>query len=360
MLIEKTKIYGVTGIGGENPTLTRTDSAIDMTFTVGSSEIQSDFDRCYPWSDMREIVDSQGNVFVKIPKFYSKMASNGDGTYKLQISGCHYEGFSTLFIDGKGGEIPYVLVGKYEASGSSEKVVSKSGQNVLVQITLGNMRNACRANGEGYQQYDFLIHTIIQQLFMVEFATTNCQSIMAGWTKGTASLITGETDLVKSASGSGNSTATTNSVVCNADGLHACKYRGIENPWGNIWKWCDGISFSEEKIFICTDPTAYESGKTTAPYFYMGDRYMSTGYTSAVTPFEKMPLLSYTTHADGSDATYYCDMYFMTKAGILLTVGGNWSSKKTAGLWRHSAGSGISGANAEMSGRLCYKPIQNS
>ena len=197
MVLEKARIYGVDGVGQANPSLTRIDAAVGMTYTKGASEIKSDFDKCFPWSDMHEVVDEFGNVFIYIPKFYSKITKNANGTYKHQISGFRYEGFSTLFVDGKGNEIDYVLVGKYEASGDKTKAYSKSGATCLVNITLPQLRTACMAHGEGYQQYDFLIDAIIKELFLVEFATTNCQSIMRGWTDGnSAALQTGHTDNV--------------------------------------------------------------------------------------------------------------------------------------------------------------------
>lgn len=364
MLIEKTKIYGVTGIGGSDPTLERTDAAIDLNFTIGDGEIQSDFDRCYPWSDMQEIVDEWGNVFVRIPKFYAKVSKNGDGTFKYQISGCRYEGFSTLFIDGKGGEIPYVLVGKYEGSGSSSHVFSMSGKRVLTNIGIDNYRTACQENGKGYQQYDFLIDTIIKQLFTIEFATTDCQSIMAGWTNrnNNTDLLTGYTDFIRSASGSGDSTLGMNGTTFNTDGRHACKYRGIENPWGNFYKWCDGINFGDgnkvrkEKICVCTDPTKYKSGEYSPPYFYMGDRSIKNGHSKTITPFERMPLLGYTTESDGDNRTYYSDAYYA--AGTCLMVGGRYVNEADAGLWLYFSTSGDPSVNT--AGRLCYKPIQNS
>lgn len=179
MKIEKAKIYGVDNVGQSSPTLTRTDSAVDKSYTIGDSEIHSDFDNCYPWSDMQEVIDAENNVFIKIPKFYSKVTKNANGTYKHQISGVRYDGFTTLFVDGKGNEIDYVLVGKYEASGTSAKAFSKSGQTVLVNITLPAMRTACMANGEGYQQYDFLIDAILKELFMNLPLTT-----VSSWLQG--------------------------------------------------------------------------------------------------------------------------------------------------------------------------------
>lgn len=361
MVLEKARIYGVDGVGQSSPSLTRTDAAEGMTFTKGASEIKSDFDKCFPWSDMHEVVDEAGNVFIYIPKFYSKITKNANGTYKHQISGFRYEGFSTLFVDGKGNEIDYVLVGKYEASGSSTKAESKSGKTCLVNITLPQMRTACKAQGEGYQQYDFLIDAIIKELFLIEFATTNSQSIMRGWTDGnSAALQTGHTDNVKTPSGSWNTNHEEGDTACNTDGHHACKYRGIENPWGNVWKWVDGITFSGNKVYICLDPTKYKSEDTNPPYVYMGDRAAnSEGWCKAIEHFDKFPLLGYTKEVGGSEGGYYCDYYWRGSGngGTVLDVGGNWFNGSCAGLWCWRGFYSASSASSLFGGRLCYKPL---
>ncbi len=348
MVSEKSKIYGVDNVGQSSPTLTRTDSGIDLKIEVGESEIKSDFDRCYPWSDMREVVDDFGNVFIRIPKFYSRITRNANGTYKHQISGYRYEGFSTLFVDGKGNEIDYVLVGKYEASGSSTKAESKSGKTVLVSLTLPQMREACKANGEGYQQYDFLIDAIIKELWLIEMATTNSQSVMYGYANNNSAAIqTGRTDGIKTASGS---------EVSNTDGKHACKYRGIENPWGNVFKWCDGITFDGTKIYICLDPTHYVSEDKTAPYFYVGERVGSASCLKEITYFDKFPVLGYASANGGSDNTYYCD-YNVAYGGTVLEVGGFWLNATNAGLWGWDGNVSASYSNTNVGGRLCAKPL---
>ena len=351
MVSEKSKIYGVDNVGQSTPTLTRTDSAIGLSVTVETSEIKSDFDRCYPWSDMYEVVDEHGNVFIRIPKFYTRITRNPNGTYKHQLSGYRYEGFTTLFVDGQGNEIDYVLVGKYEASGTSTKAESKSGKTVLVNVTLPQMRAACKANGEGYQQYDFLIDAIIKELFLIEMATTNSQSVMYGYlnSSNSAAIQTGRTDAVKTASGSEES---------NTDGQHACKYRGIENPYGNVWKWCDGITFANTKIYICLDPNHYVSEDTAAPYFYVGERLTSNGYLKEVSQFDKFPVLGFASSVTGgSDATYYCDYNYAYSGGTVLYVGGAWSNGGSGGLWYWYGNFDASSANSYIGGRLCYKPL---
>lgn len=348
MNIEKAKIYGVDKVGSSTPSaLTRTDDAVGLSYTVGTTDIVSDFDRCYPWSDMQEVTDASGNVFIKIPKFYSKITKNSDGTYKHQISGIRYEGFSTLFVDGAGNELDYVLVGKYEGSGSSARVYSKSGATVLVNITCDNFRTGCKANGAGYQSYDFLIDLIIKELWLVEMKTTNSQSVMYGYANGnSAAVATGRTDSVKTPSGS---------EVSNTDGKHAMKYRGIENLWGNVYKWVDGISFSSAKVYVCTDPASYTAGKTASPYVYQGDRSSGGGYIKKVEPLGRNPLIQYATEVGGSNATYYAD--YAGVSGSVLAVGGYWVNAAYAGLWYWDGDYDPSDTDSVVGGRLCYKPL---
>ena len=343
MKIEKAKIYGVDNVGQSSPTLTRTDSAVDKSYTIGDSEIHSDFDNCYPWSDMQEVIDAENNVFIKIPKFYSMVTKNANGTYKHQISGVRYDGFTTLFVDGEGNELDYILVGKYEGSGSASKVFSKSGATVLVNITCDSFRNGCKANGDGYQQYDFLIDLIIKELWLVEMKTTNSQAIMYGYANGnSAAVATGRTDAVKTPSGSEES---------NTDGKHACKYRGIENLWGNTFTWCDGISFNGDKVYVCTDPKSYAAGKTASPYVYHGDRAAGYGYIKKVAPLKRHPLIQYATEASGgSTTTYFCDYAY--SGGSVLAVGGNWNNTTNAGLWYWNGNYTPSNANSNIGGRI--------
>lgn len=344
------RIYGVDLVGSEDPNaLVRTDDAIGLNVTVGTSEITSDFDSYYPWNSIEEVTDDAGNVFIKIPKFYSKITKNADGTYKHQLSGTKHEGFDTLFKVGAK-EIDYVMVGKYEGSGSSERVYSKSGRKLLVEITMDDFRNGCKANGIGYQQYDFLIDLIIKELWLIEMKTTDCQSIMCGYTNDHhSSAFSGDTDDISTPSGS---------PVSNTDGNHACKYRGIENPWGNIYKRCDGISFSGSSVYICTEPSAYQSGNITEPYVLYGTRASSDGYAKTVEPLKEGSLIQYVTTVNTAQGAYYCD--FAEIDGSILLSGGSFSSRTSAGLWCWNSGNPASHSSISTGGRLCYKPSQST
>lgn len=345
-LLKKTKIYGVDLVGSQDPNaLVRTDSAVGLNVAVGTSEITSDFNDCYPWCDIEEVTDEFGNVFIKIPKFYSKITKNSDGTYKHQLSGTKYDGFDTLFKVGNN-EIDYVMVGKYEGSGSSSRVYSKSGQTPLVEISMASFRDGCKANGAGYQQYDFLIDLIIKELWLVEMKTTNCQSVMHGYAHdyNKSKINTGTTDSVTTPSGS---------PVSNTDGQHACKYRGIENPWGNISKWCDGISFkNDEQVYICTEPNAYKDEKTSDPYVLYGTHPKDSNYVQTFAPLKEGSLIQFVTAVSSASNWYYCDKFYYP--GRMLVCGGSYAGTTAAGLWAtycESAWYGVA-----IGGRLCYKP----
>ena len=211
---------------------------------------------------------------------------------------------------------------------------------------MDNFRNGCKAHGAGYQQYDFLIDLIIKELWLVEMATTNCQAKMYGYANDNSSAInTGATDTVATPTGS---------PISNTDGKHACKYRGIENPWGNIYKWCDGISFSGSSVYVCTEPSAYQAGKTSESYVSYGTRASSDGFVKTVAPLAEGSLIQYVTAVGADESSYYCDKSF--QGGAVLVCGGLWSGGTTSGLWCWN-GSNYAGYSSDLvSGRLCYKP----
>ena len=341
----KRKIYGVDLVGSQDPNaLVRTDDAVGLNVTVGTSEITSDFDNCYPWSDIEEVRDKWGNWFVKIPKFYSKITKNADGTYKHQISGTDYPGFTTLFEVGDR-TIDYVMVGKYEgtsAGGESRLRSTAEGHSLTDLLSMDLCREWCKANGEGYQQYDFLIDLIIKELWLVEMKTTNCQSIMRGNVQNSP-YRPGETSRVSTPSGS---------PVSNTDGKHACKYRGIENPWGNMGIWCDGISLVNGGVYVCKEPSAYVSGKTTDEYRQYGNYPSSSGYVKTVAPHDAFTAIRFVTEVSEDKTTYYCDKFW--PGGTVLACGGNKSFDDDVGLWYWYTRS--TDATSNVGGRLCYKP----
>ena len=356
-------VLGVDGIGGESSELVRTDDAVSLSFKINDDGIvESDFDSVYPYSDITLIKDEFDNVFVKIPKFYSKFTQNEDGTTKLQISKESENGFSTLFIDGKGNELPYILVGAYESSGDSTRLYSKPDVMPTTGLTIEQTRVASMSNGKNYQQYDYLTMMIVNQLFMVEFATVDSQKVFSGYTSAQSMGLTGLTDDIEAVSG----------FVDNG----AFKYRGIENLYGNVWTFIDGILFVETEMYLCLDSTCYTSDISTISenpdYTFMSARRDSgeSHYKSLYT-FSEISALAYpsfkgtgagfgdysvasrkvTTEAeDGTALT-------VVKYGEIMSYGGVFGYGGRAGIWCVYTERAVDYTDVYYGSRLVYKPV---
>ena len=332
----KSQVYGVTGIN-KGTTLTRTDDAVGMNVTLGTSEITSDFDRVYPYSLMHRVVDSLGNVFVYIPKFYSLKTYD---TWK--ISAEKLDGFDTLFKDANGNEIDYILVGAYKASVADSKLKSVSGASPAVSQTMDAFRTLAQANGSGYQITDYAIREIIEMLFVIEFATTDSQSIMRGLCDVSASHTTGGTDSITTPSG--QPTDRTN-------GGYQCKYRGIEDLWGNVWEFIDGISFSDTDVYMSNDPSDYGAGKITDTYKKVGVRPAESGNPQVIEPMQSN-LQGYISKVGTSN---FGDYSWYASGGQILLVGGVWSAGSRGGLFCLDGDYGASFAGGNVGSRLCKK-----
>lgn len=46
----------------------------------------------------------------------------------------------------------------------------------------------------------------------------------------------------------------------------AVKYRHMENLWGNLWCYIDGVNLANGRAYVCDDMSAYASGVTTGAY----------------------------------------------------------------------------------------------
>jgi hypothetical protein len=52
--------------------------------------------------------------------------------------------------------------------------------------------------------------------------------------------------------------------------LNYMSYRGIENFFGNVWKWVDGINVQDFVPYICNNPTLFADDTFTGSYISAG------------------------------------------------------------------------------------------
>ena len=368
--ISTASVIGFTGLTNSSGALTWTDdiaslqsSAPYTTTTSGDYvSVTGALDNYFPYNQITEVEDGNGNTFIRFPKCYIKWTNNSSGNIDgFQVSNAQVD--SDYFIpdcflnpnsvDGTDSYLDYVDIGKYEGSGSSSMVYSRSGYSPLVSITRPNFRRGCRAYGSsanyynGYQQLDIQTFTLYNFLCMMYYRTSNIQSVYAGRTAttNTSASDTGSTDGVTGLNGWNTSTT-------------CVKMLGVENPYGNTIKWCDGIFFSSSTMYIHRYPTQYSDSTTngtTMGYTWPTSdegfvQYLRQGTANAT---KSAVYCSTVTSTSGG---YMADYYYCPANSTVLCAGGTWSAGSYTGLW-YLYGRPASYNNTIISGRLCRRPL---
>lgn len=279
---------------------------------VGASYGTSPFDKYMPWKGMEEynIVNSvvgvkqgeQGfsrtnDTVVFIPEFYYKVVD--DATNKKRyfyISSRWISGFEKHPGSGR-------YVGKYNTASG---YVSKTGLNPLTSITRDTARTKSMEKGSGWYQYDYASWCAVILLYIVEYADWNSSSkIGTGANKG----VSGRTDSMTYHTGEASTTS-------------GVQYRHIENVFGNIETFVDGINFRGNNVYVCTNPDKYANDIDSA-YTDVGTKTGSSGYIKALGFSKTAPWAFYPTEVGGSDTTYITDQCWNTSSG--------WMAMKSQG-----------------------------
>lgn len=339
--------FGVSGLGNSSPTLTRTYDNVGKTYNINSSAgtITTDFDNIFNF----ETVVQNGNTMIKIPVMYKHFDTiTGNQLTAFSISNAKIDDEwqpYPCFVkqDGSGDVMPYILISKGKATGTSSKATCVSGSMPLVNVTRAQARTAARANGTGWQQFDWMMLQLIRDLFCVVFATTNSQSIFLGMTTGfSAAASVGGTWNISTPCGWNTSTMQN-------------RFFGIEDIFGNVWDWCDGVTFSSSTVYSTVNPSLFSD--STSNMINSGTRSTSNGYVSKLNYSTAQPFMNYVSAASGSDSTYYADNSWYGSGGVVLFVGGGWYNGSNAGLWSLNGYYSASASDSDIGARLSYRPL---
>ena len=340
------QIWGVSGLGNSDPTLTRTFDNVGKTYNINSAAgtITTDFDTEFNF----ETVVQDGNTMIKIPTFYKRFdtISNNQITAfsisKTKVNDDFKPYPCFVKQDGSGTVMDYILVSKGKATGTSSKATCVSGSKPLVKVTRAQMRTAARANGTGWQQFDWMVLQLLRDLFCVVFATTNSQLIFTGRTNASDGATVGGTWNISTPCG-WNTTTMQN------------RFFGIEDVFGNVTDWCDGITFSDATIYSTVNYNYFTD--STSNMVNSGSRVTSNNYISALTYNAAQPFLNYPSAASGGETQYYCDSEWYSSSGVVLGVGGFWDRGADAGLWCSYGDYATSASRFAVGGRLVYRPL---
>lgn len=256
----------------------------------------------------------------------------------------------------------------------------------VTNLTRDQFRQAARKRGSGWEMYTYNAHKILFWLFAVEYATLdsqkpfNAQKDANGFAQG--GLGPGPTQMTDWANFNntnplipcgytnefGNGSGEKAYVVKNASGgthatLMANRYRGIENPFGHIWKYTDGANIQVTTgdaglsiLWTTDDPSNFGDTSYTG-YDKKGNICRTNGYAKKMLLGEDGDIVP--TEVGGSSSTYWCDYYYTyTSANRMqvVLVGGYAVNGSGAGLAYVHTYTAPSGASRNVGSRLCFFP----
>ena len=279
---------------------------------------------------------TNGQVMVYQPKFYyrvvpTKLEKIEDGfgyhirkaNYYISAKPKPFFKLHPAFIDSDGNELNYILYSAYEGSmwDASKGVYANDGTDTSTELDLvndrlcsvsgvkpisGKYKKLTRANlealatarGEGWHIETIQAASANQLLMLIELGSTNFQPIIGNGVvsvSNTASYngasITGSTSALGNITG--KATATTSEVggveVVYTDKCLSISYRGMENPYSNIWKFVEGINIWGDGTMgggqaYITDKTTFTESVRSGDYEAVGFSLPSSrlGYATAL------------------------------------------------------------------------------
>lgn len=337
------KIYGISRtVSSTSTAWARTDSAVGKTATasVGTTSGKSDFDTCYPWSEMKRETLGTGDVMVKIPTFYFKRYVESGVEY-IKIADKATDGFAKHPGSGK-------YVGAYKTSNNNKSVRNAAP---TVSQTRATMRSNAKSKGAGWSLIDGTAWSALIMLYLVEFADNNSQAkVGRGYCDGNSAAInSGTCDNVPNLTGRPAGT----------DGKTDVVYRGVEGIWGNIWEWVDGINFNNGEYWICTDPSKFADDTSTG-YTKLGyagatnwsQSYITTEGMDNNNPWAMLPSAA----GSGSESTGMADACWSSTGWRVCLRSGYWNYGSSDGIFTVNLSNDSSYTHTALGSRLLYNP----
>lgn len=259
----------------------------------------------------------------------------------------------------------------------------------VTYLTRDQFRQAARKRGSGWEMYTYGAHKTLFWLFAVEYATLNSQKpfnaqkdangfSQGGLGEGASQM----TDWINFNNANplipcgytnefGNGSGEKAYVVKNAsDGTHATlmanRYRGIENPFGHVWKYTDGANIQVTtgdaglSILWTTDDPSNFSDTSYTGYDKKGNICRTSGYAKKMLLGENGDIIP--TEVDGSSSTYWCDYYrtTITIDGIFVVLAGSSANGALGNGLASIYGGYTSNSARDIGTRLCFFPKYKS
>ena len=353
-----------------------------------------------------DILDgSRGQVMVEIPHYYRKFETSGNKR-RVRISEYPLPGYHSVkkkypsayeaSLDRTNNKLASVvnLTAQYRGGGNTadwDGTYRSLLGRPATSISRTNFRTYARNRKSGSTNWNCMTYDLqkdIFWLFAIEYATLNSQaaynaeltaegyhqgglgagvsnmSDWGGFNSYNPFVPCGHTNSL------GDFSGCVNYEVKNADDTTRCtvsvpRYRGIENPFGHIWQWTDGINVqitpesgdNVSRVYVSEDPSTFNDSDYTG-YHHVGNEARGEGYVKAVIFGEEGDIMP--SEVGGGDSVYFCDYHYTnipsstTLRGVLF--GGAAPYGASGGLVCAHSSNAPSYTRADIGSRLCFIP----
>ena len=340
---------------------------------------------------------SAGQVMVEIPEHYRKFTvDTNNKTYSCEMSlypftGAHlvnkcYISAYEATLDRTNNKLSSVVNTTEQFRGGNNTSDWDSTYRSLLgkpatSISLTSLRLYANNRGSNWKCQEWDIYCSVFWLYTVEYANLNCQDgftsdmTAEGFHKG--GLGSGVTSMpswdtynsynpiipcgVTNSLGN-NTGVVTHAVLNDSDAVvynaPVPSYRGIENPFGHIWKWTDGVlalgNGTTQTYYKCINRSKYSS-TITSDYYVVGVSPTGNGQKKEIVRNQHGDIFA--SAVGGSSTTYFCDYHYQAVAnGTTYGVrsGGHAAYGSYAGFGSLSSDVAPGSSFASFGSRLTY------
>ena len=317
-----------------------------------------------------DITTLGNDVMLEIPRMGTNCMWINQDKLKITITtapnraGYDYRAFSLH----KYNDCDKIYIGRYHACLNNNKMYSSSGKTPMVSQTLAQHRTYATNRGTGYTDIGICDDILLQCLYLLIVKNFNSQSAVGrGIVDTNAKHNTGEANTFGWLNGGSSNRTNGNTAIC-------CL--GLENFWGNIFVWEDGIiktpvsgNVSQQTITMAQYADQYNSNGsgyeiiTTQTYAQLANYYQNgfMGRVAGVPKFIFLPNSSTVSASGRSESTYMCDWHHIELSATTIShFGGGWSHGLNAGAFYRSLDYAPSSAHGYVGSRLVFKKVEES
>lgn len=221
-------------------------------------------------------------------------------------------------------------LGTYMGSTIDSKLRSIKGQQVTTEQTIDQFRTLARANNNvnsGYDQHGWYQLMYLQAMYVLKYKNLNSQAVIG---KGYVDNL--DSDAGPIDTGGTETWGMDSQNRSTPSGLEHMKVFGLEDLWGNVRSFIDGIRSDKSRNILTATDNFNDDG---TGYVNRGSSGFEKGTGRRIDKIQGNCHMGFFLSSDSGDGTSnegYCDggQFY---ANCVMYYGGYWNKRQTAGIF---------------------------